>query len=171
MGASNMPHNLSIVLVKPEIPTNTGSIGRLCLATNSTLHLIEPLGFDISDSRVKRAGLDYWKHLQVIRHKSFEVFLNFLPTDASTVFFSTKSKNPLYAKEFQKGSYLIFGCETKGLGEELIEKFSKVKPFISFQPRLKCLLSFFVHFNYLPFVVYLSLPKSLFLRATCALIR
>ena len=125
MGASSMPHNLSIVLVKPEIPTNTGSIGRLCLATNSTLHLIEPLGFDISDSRVKRAGLDYWKHLQVIRHKSFEIFLNFLPTDASTVFFSTKSKNPLYTKKFEKGSYLIFGCETKGLGEELIDKFSE----------------------------------------------
>ena len=120
-----MPHNLSIVLVTPEIPTNTGSIGRLCLATNSTLHLIEPLGFDISDSRVKRAGLDYWKHLQVIRHKSFEAFLNSLPTDASTVFFSTKSKNFLYTKKFEKGSYLIFGCETKGLGEELIKKFSK----------------------------------------------
>ena len=120
-----MPHNLSVVLVTPEIPTNTGSIGRLCLATNSTLHLIEPLGFDISDSRVKRAGLDYWKHLQVIRHKSFEAFLNFLPTDASTVFFSTKSKNSLYTKKFEKGSYLIFGCETKGLGEELIDKFSE----------------------------------------------
>ena len=125
MGASSMPHNLSIVLVKPEIPTNTGSIGRLCLATNSTLHLIEPLGFDINDSRVKRAGLDYWKYLEVIRHKSFEIFLNSLPTGASTVFFSTKAKNSLYAKEFKKGSYLIFGCETKGLGEELIEKFSK----------------------------------------------
>ena len=120
-----MPHNLSIVLVKPEIPTNTGSIGRLCLATNSTLHLIEPLGFDISDSRVKRAGLDYWKYLQLIRHKSIEIFLDSLPTDASTVFFSTKAKKSLYAKEFKKGSYLIFGCETKGLGEELIEKFSK----------------------------------------------
>ena len=120
-----MPHNLSIVLVTPEIPTNTGSIGRLCLATNSTLHLIEPLGFDISDSRVKRAGLDYWKHLQVSRHKSFEVFLNSLPTGAPTVFFSTKSKNPIYAKEFEKGSYLIFGCETKGLGKGLIDKFSE----------------------------------------------
>ena len=120
-----MPHNLSIVLVTPEIPTNTGSIGRLCLATNSTLHLIDPLGFDISDSRVKRAGLDYWKYLQLIRHKSFEVFLNSLPTGALTVFFSTKGKKSLYAKEFKKGSYLIFGCETKGLGEELIEKFSK----------------------------------------------
>ena len=120
-----MPHNLSVVLVTPEIPTNTGSIGRLCLATNSTLHLIEPLGFDINDSRVKRAGLDYWKHLQVICHKNFEAFLNSLPTGAPTVFFSTKSKKPFYAKEFEKGSYLIFGCETKGLGKELIDKFSK----------------------------------------------
>ena len=120
-----MPHNLSIVLVTPEIPTNTGSIGRLCLATNSTLHLVDPLGFDISDSRVKRAGLDYWKYLQVIRHKSFELFFNSLPTGAPTVFFSTKSKNSLYTKEFEKGSYLIFGCETKGLGKGLIDKFSE----------------------------------------------
>ena len=119
-----MPHDLSIVLVTPEIPTNTGSIGRLCLATNSTLHLVDPLGFDISDSRVKRAGLDYWKHLEVIRHKNIETFLNSLPPDAPTVFFSKKAKNPLYENEFKKGSYLIFGCETKGLGEELIERFS-----------------------------------------------
>ena len=119
-----MPHDLSIVLVTPEIPTNTGSIGRLCLATNSTLHLVDPLGFDISDSRVKRAGLDYWKHLEVIRHKNIETFLNSLPTDAPTVFFSKKAKKPLFENEFKKGSYLIFGCETKGLGEELIDKFS-----------------------------------------------
>ena len=120
-----MPHNFSIVLVTPEIPTNTGSIGRLCLATNSTLHLVEPLGFDISDSRVKRAGLDYWKHVKVIRHKSFKVFLNSLPSDAPTVFFSTKAKTSLFEKKFKKGSYLIFGSETKGLGVELIEKFSE----------------------------------------------
>ena len=120
-----MPHDLSIVLVTPEIPTNTGSIGRLCLATNSILHLVDPLGFDISDSRVKRAGLDYWKHVKLIRHKSFELFLNSLPSDAPTVFFSTKAKTSLFEKTFKKGSYLIFGCETKGLGEELIEKFSE----------------------------------------------
>jgi tRNA (cytidine/uridine-2'-O-)-methyltransferase len=120
-----MPHDFSIVLVTPEIPTNTGSIGRLCLATNSTLHLVDPLGFDISDSRVKRAGLDYWKHVKVIRHKSFELFLNSLPSDAPTVFFSTKAKNSLFEKKFKKGSYLIFGSETKGLGVELIEKFSE----------------------------------------------
>ena len=120
-----MPHDLSIVLVTPEIPTNTGSIGRLCLATNSILHLVDPLGFDISDSRVKRAGLDYWKHVKLIRHKSFELFLNSLPSDAPTVFFSTKAKTSLFEKKFKKGSYLIFGSETKGLGAELIEKFSE----------------------------------------------
>ena len=120
-----MPHDLSIVLVTPEIPTNTGSIGRLCLATNSILHLVDPLGFDISDSRVKRAGLDYWKHVRVIRHKSFELFLNSLPSEAPTVFFSTKAKNSLFEKKFKKGSYLIFGSETKGLGVEVIEKFSE----------------------------------------------
>ena len=120
-----MPYDLSIVLVTPEIPTNTGSIGRLCLATNSILHLVDPLGFDISDSRVKRAGLDYWKHVRVIRHKSFELFLNSLPSEAPTVFFSTKAKNSLFEKKFKKGSYLIFGSETKGLGAELIEKFSE----------------------------------------------
>ena len=70
-----MPHNLSVVLITPEIPTNTGSIGRLCLATNSTLHLVDPLGFEINDARVKRAGLDYWKHLQVVRHKNVDIFL------------------------------------------------------------------------------------------------
>ena len=120
-----MPHDLSIVLVTPEIPTNTGSIGRLCLATNSALHLIDPLGFDISDSRVKRAGLDYWKHLQIVRHKNFELFLDSLSPNAPIVFFSTKAKTSLFEKEFEKGSYLIFGCETKGLGEELIDKFSE----------------------------------------------
>ena len=120
-----MPHDLSIVLVTPEIPTNTGSIGRLCLATNSILHLVDPLGFDISDSRVKRAGLDYWKHVKLIRHKSFELFINSLPSEAPTVFFSTKAKNSLFEKKFKKGSYLIFGSETKGLGAELIEKFSE----------------------------------------------
>ena len=120
-----MPYDLSIVLVTPEIPTNTGSIGRLCLATNSTLHLVDPLGFDISDSRVKRAGLDYWKHVKVLRHKSFELFLNSLPSDAPTVFFSTKAKTSLFEKKFKEGSYLIFGSETKGLEAELIEKFSE----------------------------------------------
>ncbi len=120
-----MPHNLSIVLVTPEIPTNTGTIGRLCLATNSTLHLIDPLGFEINDSRVKRAGLDYWKHLQIVRHKNLDAFFDSLPPEAPTTFFSTKAKTSVFEQKFKKGSYLIFGCETKGLGKELLEKFSE----------------------------------------------
>ena len=120
-----MPHNLSIVLVTPKIPTNTGSIGRLCLATNSTLHLIDPIGFDISSSRVKRAGLDYWKYLQIVRHKNLETFFDSLPPRAPTVFFSTKAKASLFEQRFKKGSYLVFGCETKGLGKELLENFSE----------------------------------------------
>ena len=119
-----MPYNLSVVLVTPEIPTNTGSIGRLCLATNSTLHLIDPLGFEINDSRVKRAGLDYWKYLKMVRHKNLVAFFDSLPPKAPTVFFSTKAKTSIFEQKFQKGSYLIFGCETKGLGKELLGKFS-----------------------------------------------
>lgn len=120
-----MPHNLSIVLVTPEIPTNTGSIGRLCLATNSVLHLVDPLGFEINDSRVKRAGLDYWKHLQILRHKNLEDFFQSIPKKAPTVFFSTKAKSSVFEQRFREGSYLIFGCETKGLGEEVLSKFSE----------------------------------------------
>ena len=120
-----MPHNLSIVLVTPEIPTNTGSIGRLCLATNSILHLVDPLGFEISDARVKRAGLDYWKHLQIVRHKNLGAFFDSILPKTPIIFFSTKAKKSVFELNFQKGSYLIFGSETKGLGEALLEKFSK----------------------------------------------
>lgn len=120
-----MPHNLSIVLVTPEIPNNTGSIGRLCLATNSTLHLVDPLGFEINDARVKRAGLDYWKYLAIVRHKNLEAFFESLSPTDPIIFFSTKAKNSLFQHKFKKGSYLIFGSETKGLGKQLLEEFFK----------------------------------------------
>ena len=120
-----MPHNLSIVLIKPEIPANTGTIGRLCLATNSALHLVDPLGFEINDARVKRAGLDYWKHLKIIRHKNIEAFFDSLPPNSPTIFFSTKARKSIFDLNFKKGSYLIFGSETKGLGDELLENFSE----------------------------------------------
>ena len=77
-----MPHELNIVLVEPEIPMNTGTIGRLCLATESTLHLIEPLGFEISDSQLKRAGLDYWKYVNFKTYSGLEVFLEKIPPSA-----------------------------------------------------------------------------------------
>lgn len=114
-----MPHELNIVLVEPKIPVNTGAIGRLCLATGSTLHLIEPLGFEISDSKLKRAGLDYWKHVQVKIHKSLEEFFASIPKESPKVFFSTKASAIFYEHEFQAGSYLFFGSETEGLSEEI----------------------------------------------------
>jgi tRNA (cytidine/uridine-2'-O-)-methyltransferase len=114
-----MPHNLNIVLVEPKIHVNTGSIGRLCLATGSTLHLIEPMGFEINDAKVKRAGLDYWKHVQVLIHKDLKAFFESIPQEAPKAFFSTKADASYFDHQFQAGSYLFFGSETEGFSEEL----------------------------------------------------
>lgn len=119
-----MPHNLQVVLIEPEIPSNTGSIGRLCLATESTLHLVDPLGFEITDTQLKRAGLDYWQHLDVVRHASLDAFFASLPKGAPLVFFSKKAKLSYCEHRYQPGSYLIFGKETKGLSEELIRHYA-----------------------------------------------
>ena len=116
-----MPHEINIVLVEPEIPMNTGTIGRLCLATASTLHLTEPLGFEISDSRLKRAGLDYWKHIDLKVYPSLEIFFQSIPTSAQKVFFSTKGEKHLFQHSFQPGAYLFFGSETRGLSSDLIQ--------------------------------------------------
>ena len=118
-----MPHHLHIVLVEPEIPQNTGSIGRLCLATGTTLHLIEPLGFEITHAKLKRAGLDYWEHLSVVRHPSLEGFLKGIPADAPKIFFSKKAGNTIFEHKFAAGTYLIFGKETAGLPDWVINTF------------------------------------------------
>ncbi len=115
-----MPHGLHVVLVEPEIPQNTGTIGRLCLATGTTLHLVEPLGFEITDSQLKRAGLDYWEHLKVVRHPNTEAFFESLPKDAPRVFFSKKAGHTLYEHRFEPGTYLIFGKETMGLADWIL---------------------------------------------------
>jgi tRNA (cytidine/uridine-2'-O-)-methyltransferase len=115
-----------VVLVEPEIPQNTGSIGRLCLATQSTLHLVEPLGFEISHAKLRRAGLDYWKHLQVHKHPDWQSFASTLPALSHLVFFSKKSQISLFEYRFHPGSYLIFGKETQGLPEALLKKYSEV---------------------------------------------
>ncbi len=118
-----MPYDLNVVLVEPEIPQNTGSVGRLCLATGTVLHLIEPLGFEISHSRLKRAGLDYWEHLKVVVHPSLDAFMTSLPKDAPKVFFSKKAGHTLFEHEFKPGTYLFFGKETMGLPDELINRY------------------------------------------------
>jgi tRNA (cytidine/uridine-2'-O-)-methyltransferase len=116
-----MPHEINVVLVEPEIPMNTGTIGRLCLATGSTLHLIEPLGFEISDRQLKRAGLDYWKYVNVKTYPDLEMFLQSIPPSAQRVFFSTKGEKSFFQHAFQPGSYLFFGSETRGLPKSLLQ--------------------------------------------------
>jgi tRNA (cytidine/uridine-2'-O-)-methyltransferase len=111
----------NVVLVEPEIPPNTGNVGRLCLATRSTLHLVGPLGFSLEDRQLKRAGLDYWDEVDVLEWPSLEELQG---ANASSRFFylTTKAKRPYFKVEFRSGDFLVFGRETKGLPERLLEE-------------------------------------------------
>jgi tRNA (cytidine/uridine-2'-O-)-methyltransferase len=110
----------NVVLVEPEIPPNTGNVGRLCLATGSTLHLIKPLGFSIDDRELKRAGLDYWKEVDVRVWDSLAELEAKQSGDARNFFLTTKAKRPYYNVAFKPGDFLVFGRETKGLPERLL---------------------------------------------------
>jgi len=110
----------NVVLIEPEIPPNTGNIGRLCLATGSTLHLVKPLGFSIDDRTLKRAGLDYWKEVDVQLWDSFEDLRRPRESDSRFFFLTTKSKRAYYDVNFRTGDFLVFGRETKGLPEPLL---------------------------------------------------
>ena len=113
---------LNIVLVEPEIPANTGNIARTCAATGSVLHLIKPLGFDISDKAVKRAGLDYWHLVDVRVYENLEDF--FQKTGAADIWLlSTKAPRSYAEARFSEDCWLFFGKETKGLPEELLAKY------------------------------------------------
>ena len=113
--------SLNIVLFEPEIPNNTGNIGRLALASGSKLHLVKPFGFELSDSRLKRAGLDYWQHLDVTIYESIEDFLR-LHHDKIFAFFSSHALTSHWEIPFQKDMFLIFGKESVGLPKLLIQK-------------------------------------------------
>ena len=117
-----MPYELNVVLIEPEIPQNTGSVGRLCLATGTRLHLVKPYGFEITHSRLRRAGLDYWQYLDVVEHESTEAFFESLPKNSEKVFFSKKANRSLFQRTYSRGCYLIFGKETKGLPEDLLDR-------------------------------------------------
>ena len=110
----------NVVLIEPEIPPNTGNIGRLCLATRSTLHLVKPLGFSLDNRELRRAGLDYWEELHPQLWDSFEALRRAQPTRARYFFLTTKSQRPYYKVRFQKQDFLVFGRETKGLPEDLL---------------------------------------------------
>lgn len=109
------------ILVEPEIPNNTGNIGRICVGTQSHLHLIEPLGFEINDKQLRRAGLDYWPHLDWSRHQNWQKFLSSEEKPSRLIYFSTKAKHNLFDFDFQLGDGFVFGKETKGLDESLLQ--------------------------------------------------
>ena len=111
---------LHIVLIEPEIPPNTGNIGRLCLATGAALHLVKPLGFSIDDKTLKRAGLDYWREVNVQLWESFAALQSAQSVEGRYFFLSTKATRPYWDAAFRDGDFLVFGRETKGLPEPLL---------------------------------------------------
>ncbi len=115
---------VNIVLVEPQIPQNTGNIARTCAATGARLHLVRPLGFEVDDSKLKRAGLDYWSLLDITYYEDFSSFLEKNP-EANPIFFTTKSRR-LYT-EFvpDENTFLVFGREDKGLPESLLARYPK----------------------------------------------
>jgi tRNA (cytidine/uridine-2'-O-)-methyltransferase len=114
--------SLNIVLVEPEIPNNTGSVGRTCVGTNSKLHLVGKLGFEISDKQLKRAGLDYWQHLDWIHHADWESWWSQIPDLDRVFFFSKKTTQCFFDIEYRQGDWLVFGKETKGLEDAVLER-------------------------------------------------
>jgi tRNA (cytidine/uridine-2'-O-)-methyltransferase len=111
----------TVVLYQPEIPPNTGNIGRLCVATKTPLHLIRPLGFSLEDRLLKRAGLDYWQHVKLTVWDSFEDYLAAYP-HTRRIFTSARKGRLLYSIDFREGDHLIFGPETRGFPKEVLDQ-------------------------------------------------
>ena len=121
---------LHIVMVEPEIPQNTGNIARTCAITGAKLHLVHPLGFDISEKAVKRSGLDYWDKLDIEEHESLEKFLDKYPPEKNNMFFATtKGKTKYTDIDYSNMSevFVLYGKETKGLPEWLLKKYLNEK--------------------------------------------
>lgn len=113
---------MKIVLVTPEIPGNTGSVGRTCVALNLELILIKPYGFDINDKHLRRAGLDYWKHVELSEYDSWQGFLSArAPRRDQIFFFEDDGAGSFYEPDYPEDAYLVFGRETKGLQEEILD--------------------------------------------------
>ena len=112
---------LNIVLFEPEIPANTGNIGRTCVATGTRLHLIEPLGFRLNEKSIKRAGMDYWEHLDVTRYINFEEFLEKNP--GVKIYMATTKGQHVYTEvTYEPDCYIMFGKESAGIPEEILVK-------------------------------------------------
>jgi tRNA (cytidine/uridine-2'-O-)-methyltransferase len=113
---------LNIVLIEPEIPNNTGNIGRLALASGSNLHLVKPLGFEVDDTRLKRAGLDYWQHLNVAYYDSIAHFFT-VNKNANMAFLSSHGEKEYYDIPFKDNMFLVFGKESVGLPKHILKDY------------------------------------------------
>ena len=114
---------MHVVLIEPEIGANTGNIGRTCVGLGAKLHLVGKLGFELTDRRLKRAGLDYWPHLDFVHHPDWDSWWRTVPDPARVFFFSTKATVSHYDTGFREGDWLVFGRETRGLDPWVLEKF------------------------------------------------
>ena len=117
---------INVVMVEPEIPQNTGNIARTCAAIGAKLHLVHPLGFSISEKAVKRAGLDYWDKVEIEEHNSFDEFLKKYKAEENNMFFATTKGKHVYSEpNYSKMEevFLLFGKETKGLPEDILQKY------------------------------------------------
>ena len=133
---------LNIVLVEPEIPQNTGNIARTCAALGAKLHLVYPLGFSISEKQVKRAGLDYWDKLDIEEHINFKAFLEKYKPEENNMFFVTTKGQTCYSDANYSGMdevFLLFGKETKGLPEDILQKYIEKTVRIPMLPMLRSL--------------------------------
>jgi tRNA (cytidine/uridine-2'-O-)-methyltransferase len=113
---------MQIVLVEPEIPPNTGNVARLCAATKSVLHLVEPFGFELGDKQLKRAGMDYWRHVEWHRWKNWTAFSQSLPPNAALWFVESHGPRLYTDVKFSADDYLVFGRETAGLPKKILEE-------------------------------------------------
>lgn len=117
---------INIVLYEPEIAANTGNIGRTCYLTNSRLHLIRPFGFILNDKNLRRVGLDYWEHVDVVIHDSIEEFIEF--SRGSNIYIATTKATKYYTDvKYEDGDYIMFGRESSGVDKEDMEKFEHIK--------------------------------------------
>ncbi|RZK10558.1 MAG: tRNA (cytidine(34)-2'-O)-methyltransferase [Flavobacterium sp.] len=115
---------LNIVLVEPEIPNNTGNIGRLCVGTGNRLHLIHPFGFQITDKNLKRSGLDYWVHLDWKEYQNVAEWVSVIPDKSRVFLFSSHAEKSYLKETFQDGDWLVFGKESVGLSQEVLDMFA-----------------------------------------------
>jgi tRNA (cytidine/uridine-2'-O-)-methyltransferase len=137
--AASITGMLHVVLIEPEIPPNTGNIARLCLAAGARLHLVEPLGFSLDERALQRAGMDYWREVDVHVWPNFESLRTAAVPDARFYFFTTKTDRPYWSSAFAEGDHLVFGRETRGLPESLLAAHSDNCVTIPMQPDARSL--------------------------------